>query len=115
MAHYAYLNSDNIVVAVCVGRDENDLINGLAPEDYYALGTPYTVKRTSFHGNIRFNPASIGYTYDTERDAFIAPQPFPSWILDEATCQWQTPVPMPTPNNPPLYDWDESVLNWVEI
>jgi hypothetical protein len=75
MAHYAYLDDKNIVVAVTVGKDENELIDGLDTETYYAQGTPYTVKRTSYNGNIRYNYAGIGYTYDPIDDAFIAPMP----------------------------------------
>jgi len=75
MAHYAYLNENNVVVAVIVGKDENELIDGLEPEIYYSQGTPYTVKRTSYNGNIRFNFAGIGFSYDPIDDAFIAPMP----------------------------------------
>jgi len=75
MAHYAYLNDSNIVVAVTVGKDEDELIDGLDPETYYALNTPYTVKRTSYNGKIRYNYAGIGYTYDPIDDAFIPPMP----------------------------------------
>ena len=75
MAHYAYLDVTNTVVAVTVGKDETELIDGLDTETYYAQGTPYTVKRTSYNGNIRFNFAGIGYTYDPIDDAFIAPMP----------------------------------------
>jgi hypothetical protein len=75
MAHYAYLNNDNIVVAVIVGKDESELIDGLDTETYYAQGTEYTVKRTSYNGNYRFNYAGIGYKYDEIADAFISPKP----------------------------------------
>ena len=75
MAHYAYLDENNIVVAVTVGKDETELIDGLDTETYYAQGTPYTVKRTSYSGSIRFNYAGVGYTYDPIDDAFIAPMP----------------------------------------
>lgn len=78
MAHYAYLNENNIVVAVIVGKDETDLIDGMDPEAYYAEGTSYTVKRTSYNADIngfRFNFAAIGYSYDPIDDAFIAPMP----------------------------------------
>jgi hypothetical protein len=75
MAHYAYLDSNNIVIAVTVGKDETELINGLDTETYYAQGTEYTVKRTSYNGNIRYNYAGIGYTYDEVANAFIAPSP----------------------------------------
>ena len=110
MAHYAYLNSNSIVVMVTVGKDETELINGLDTETYYAQGTPYTVKRTSYNNNIRKNYAGIGYTYDTVRDAFIAPKPFASWVLDEATCWWVAPVAMPSEG---LWVWDEATVSWV--
>jgi len=88
MAHYAYLNEDNIVVTVTVGKDESELIDGLDTETYYALNTPYTVKRTSYNGNIRKNYAGIGFTYDTARDAFIAPKCHNEATLNEDTCRW---------------------------
>jgi len=78
MAHYAYLDENNIVVAVTVGKDETELIDGLDTETYYAQGTPYTVKRTSYNAasnGFRCNYAGIGYTYDPIDDAFIAPMP----------------------------------------
>jgi len=75
MAHYAYLDENNIVVTVIVGKDETELIDGLDTETYYALNTPYTVKRTSYNGNIRYNYAGKGYKYDEVADAFIAPKP----------------------------------------
>jgi hypothetical protein len=91
MAHYAYLDENNIVVAVTVGKDETELIDGLDTETYYALNTPYTVKRTSYNGNIRKNYAGIGYTYDATRDAFIAPKPANAVGFDEQTCRWIVP------------------------
>ena len=94
MAHYAYLNENNIVVAVTVGKDESELIDGLDTETYYAQGTPYTVKRTSYHASIngyRKNFAGIGYTYDETRDAFIAPEPDNAIGFNEETCQWIVP------------------------
>jgi hypothetical protein len=93
MAHYAYLDNNNIVIAVVVGKDESELIDGLDTETYYAQGTPYTVKRTSYNGNIRKNYAGVGYTYDAVRDAFIAPEPANSIGFDENTCKWITPDP----------------------
>ena len=113
MAHYAYIDSNSIVVTVIVGKHEDELINGLDTETYYAQGTPYTVRRTSFHGRIRKNPAGIGYTYDTVRDAFIAPQPWASWVLDEATCRWDAPVAMPSEGGP--WAWDEDTESWVAV
>jgi hypothetical protein len=112
MAHYAYLDENNIVIAVTVGKDETELINGLDTETYYAQATSYTVKRTSYNGNIRKNYAGIGYYFDEARDAFIAPKPYDSWILDEETCRWQAPTPMPEDGK--LYGWDEESLSWIE-
>ena len=111
MAHYAYLDDNNVVVAVTVGKDENELIDGLDTETYYAQGTPYRVKRTSYNGRIRKNYAAIGYTYDETRDAFIPPKTFASWILDEETCLWIAPKPKPDG----FYRWDEHQLDWVEF
>jgi hypothetical protein len=112
MAHYAYIDDNSIVVAVTVGKDETELINGLDTETYYAQGTPYVVKRTSYNGNIRKNYAGIGFTYDAQRDAFIAPKPFNSWVLNEDTCRWQAPTPEPIDGK--NYIWDEASLSWVE-
>ena len=75
MAHYAYLDDTNTVLTVIVGKDETELIDGLDTETYYAQGTPYTVKRTSYNGRIRYNFAGIGFIYDPIDDAFIAPMP----------------------------------------
>jgi hypothetical protein len=114
MAHYAYIEKEtNIVVAVTVGKDETELIDGLDTETYYAQGTPYTVKRTSYNGNIRKNYAGVGHYFDEARDAFIAPKPFDSWVLDEETCQWQAPTPYPTDGQ--MYRWVEADLNWQII
>jgi len=123
MAHYAYINGEGIVVTVIVGKDETELINGLDTETYYAQGTPYTVKRTSYNtsGGVhdsggtpyRKNYAGIGYTYDAVRDAFIAPQPYASWVLDEATCRWEAPAPTPSAGGP--WAWDEDTESWVAV
>jgi hypothetical protein len=91
MAHYAYLDSNNVVVIVTVGKDETELIEGLDTETYYAQGTEYTVKRTSYNGNIRKNFAAPGFTYDEIRDAFIAPKPENAIGFDEDTCTWIVP------------------------
>ena len=110
MAHYAYLNSSNEVVAVIVGKDEIELIDGLDTETYYALGTEYTVKRTSYNNRIRKQYAGIGFTYDPVADVFIAPQPYPSWSLDD-NFDWQPPTPMPAEGR---WYWDEQAGNWIE-
>lgn len=91
MAHYAYLDENNIVIAVIVGKDETELIDGLDTETYYALNTPYTVKRTSYNGNVRYNFAGIGYTYDEGADAFIAPAPcdHEELLLNRINYRWE--------------------------
>ena len=94
MAHYAYLDENNVVVAVTVGKDETELIDGLDTETYYAQGTPYTVKRTSYNAatnGFRKNYAGVGFTYDEIRDAFIAPKPDNAIGFNEDTCKWLTP------------------------
>lgn len=111
MAHYAYLDDTNTVVAVIVGKDENELIDGMDTETYYAQGTPYTVKRTSYNGNIRKQYAGIGFTYDPVDDVFISPQPFPSWTLD-SNHDWQPPKPRPEGTE---WYWDEETQEWVNV
>ena len=91
MAHYAYIDSNNVVVMVTVGKDESELIDGLDTETYYAQGTDYTVKRTSYNAKIRKNYAGIGYIYDEIRDAFIAPEPENAIGFNEDTCTWIIP------------------------
>ena len=117
MAHYAFLNG-NRVTEVIVGVDENELINGQTPEQYYSTFRNQPCVRTSYNGNIRKHYAGVGYTYDAGRDAFIPPQPYPSWVLD-ADCNWQAPVPMPSDANtgepPKMYSWDEATQSWVEV
>ena len=113
MAHYAFLDENNIVTEVIVGIDETELIEGLDPEIWYGNFRGQTCKRTSYNGNIRKNYAGIGYTYDEARDAFIAPKPFESWLLDEETCRWEAPTPYPTDGL--MYQWVEDDLNWQAI
>jgi hypothetical protein len=112
MAHYAFLDENNIVTEVIVGIDETELIEGLDTETWYGNFRGQTCKRTSYNGNIRKNYAGIGYTYDSDRDAFIPPKPFDSWILNEDTCNWESPVPYPTDDK--FYTWDEELTQWVE-
>jgi hypothetical protein len=88
MAHYAFLDSNNIVTEVIVGIDETETIEGLDTETWYGNFRGQVCKRTSYNGNIRFNYAGIGFTYDSVRDAFIAPKCHDEAILDEATCCW---------------------------
>ena len=93
MAHYAFLDENNIVTEVIVGIDETELIEGLDPETWYGNFRGQTCKRTSYHGNIRKNYAGIDFYYDEVRDAFIPPKPLDiegaEWILNEDTCQWE--------------------------
>jgi hypothetical protein len=91
MAHYAFLNENNIVTEVIVGIDETELIEGLDPETWYGNYRGQICKRTSYNGKIRKNYAGIGYTYDSDRDAFVAPKPDNATGFDEETCQWIVP------------------------
>jgi hypothetical protein len=120
MAHFAQLDDNNIVTQVIV-VDNNELedSNGVEQE---AIGITFCTnlfgadtrwKQTSYNGNIRKNYAGIGDTYDATRDAFIAPQPYASWTLNETTCQWEAPVAYPTDGN--LYTWNENNQQWVQV
>jgi hypothetical protein len=113
MAHYAFLDDRNIVTDVIVGVDENELIMGQDPEGWYSDFRGQACVRTSYNGTIRKNFAGIGYTYDSERDAFIAPKPFDSWDLDEETCRWVAPVDYPTDGG--IYTWNEDSLDWEAV
>ena len=113
MAHYAFLDADNVVTEVITGIDETELIEGLLPETWYGNFRGQVCKRTSYNNNIRKNYAGRGYSYDAGRDAFIAPQPFASWLLDEATCRWGAPVAMPSAGGP--WAWDEGTESWVAV
>lgn len=122
MAHYAFLDENNIVIKVIVGKDENE--DGIDWEEFYGA------KRTSYNtrGGVYYDPATnlphvdqtkafrknyagIGYTYDPVRDAFIPPKDFPSWVLNEQTCLWEAPVPRPDNEN--VYVWNESTGSWT--
>ena len=91
MAHYAFLDENNIVTEIIVGIDETETIEGLDTETWYSNFRGQTCKRTSYNGNIRKNYAGIGFTYDVERDAFIAPKPDNAIGFDENTCRWIVP------------------------
>ena len=112
MAHYAFLNENNIVTEVITGINETELIEGLTPEEWYGNFREQRCVRTSYNGNIRKNYAGIGSTYDEERDAFIAPKPFDSWILNEEICQWEAPIPYPTDGL--IYVWNNNKTEWEE-
>lgn len=112
MAHYAFLDENNIVTEVITGIDETELIEGLTPEEWYGNFRGQKCIRTSIHHNIRKNYAAIGYKYDKNRDAFITLKPFDSWTLNEDTCQWEAPTPRPADG---FYVWDEPTLSWKEV
>jgi hypothetical protein len=107
MAHFAELDSNNIVLRVIVVADEHEA-DGENWCNNFAGGT---WKQTSYNANIRKQFAGIGYTYDATKDKFIAPQPYPSWALD-SNDDWQPPTPYPDDNK--LYFWDEDSLSWIE-
>ena len=118
MAHYAFLDENNIVTEVIVGKDEGE--DGIDWEQHYGDFRTQICKRTSYNtyggvhsgGGIpyRKNYAGIGYTYDAERDAFIPPNPYASWSLNEDTCLWEAPTPMPDDGQ--AYQWNEDAQSW---
>jgi hypothetical protein len=126
MAHYTFLDDNYIVTEVIVGKDETNF----DWEQYYSIKRGQLCKRTSYNtrGGVYYNPitnlpdddqsksfrknfAGLGFKYDVTLDAFIAPKPYPSWILNEGSCIWEAPVPYPNDNQ--LYSWDETTLSWV--
>ena len=123
MAHYAFINPENIVVKVITGVDETETqtdngveVGGSAEawEAFYAAQPWHaglTCKRTSYNNNIRKQYAGIGFTYDSSADVFVAPQPFPSWTLD-SNHDWQAPVARPSEG---MWSWNEETLAWVEV
>jgi len=117
MAHFAQLEN-NIVKQVIVVSNQDILDeNGQESEEkgiaFCSNLLGGTWKQTSYNGKIRKNYAGIGYTYDEVRDAFIPPKPYNSWLLNESTCQWESPIPYPNDNK--FYVWDEETTSWVEI
>ena len=119
MAHFAELNSAGVVLRVVVISNDELLDDGVECESkgvarcQKLFGTDTIWKQTSYNANMRKNYAGIGYTYNAARDAFIAPQPYKSWVLDEATCQWQAPKQMPNDGRP--YTWNEGLLRWIAL
>jgi len=125
MAHFAKLDENNVVVFVTVGRDED---NG--KEDELTARTGDVYKQTSYNtrGGVHYtdnapsadqskafrkNYAGLGYTYDEQRDAFIPPKPYASWVLNETSCLWDAPVAYPDDNK--FYSWNEETISWVEV
>jgi hypothetical protein len=110
MAHYAFLDTNNVVTEVITGVDETELIEGLAPETWYENFRGQVCKRTSYNNNIRKQYAGIGYTYNADADVFVKPQPYLSWTLD-SNHDWQPPTPKPEGD----YYWNEAEQAWVAI
>jgi hypothetical protein len=123
MAHYSFLDLNNIVTEVITGVDEEIIQTDLdgtqvggsseAWELFYGNIRNQVCKRTSYNGNYRKNYAGIGYIYDQERDAFIPPKPFNKWILNEDTCRWESPVQYP--NDEKEYVWNDNKGVWEEL
>lgn len=118
MAHFAKLDDNNVVLAVHVVNNDVITVDGVESEQ---AGIDFLTdlhghshwKQTSYNGTVRKNYAGIGYTYDAARDAFIAPQPWVSWIFNENTCQWEPPIAYP--NDGKFYAWFEPNQQWIEI
>lgn len=111
MAHYAFLDESNIVTQVIVGRNEDEVVDGISDwENYYGEMMGQKCVRTSYNHNIRKQYAGIGFTYNEQSDVFIAPQPYASWTLD-SNFDWQPPSPMPEGS----FYWDEESLSWMPI
>jgi hypothetical protein len=119
MAHYARLDEINKVIRVHVLN--NDVITDSEGKEQEQVGVDFLTnhnggvgwyKQTSYNGNFRKNYAGVGYTYDQARDAFIPPQPYPSWTLNEDTCLWDAPTPRPEDGK--RYSWDEATTSWKE-
>jgi hypothetical protein len=128
MAHYAFIDENGTVTEVIAGREETEIVDGISDwEAHYSYFRGQVCARTSYNtlGGIhytdgepsedqtkafRFNYAGIGHTYDADRDAFIPPTPYPSWVLDEATCLWVAPINYPTDGE--HYVWDEENTRW---
>lgn len=112
MAHYAFLDENNIVTEVITGRNEDEVVDGISDwEEWYGNFRGQRCVRTSYNGNIRKQYAGIGFTYNESADVFVCPQPFPSWTLD-TNFDWQPPVPYPSSGN---YLWDEEGQKWEEF
>ena len=120
MAHFAKLDENNIVLEVNVVS--NDTINNLPFPESEPVGVQFLTewsggytnwKQTSYSGSFRKNYAGVGYAYDSVLDAFVPPKPYPSWLLNTNTAQWEAPVPYP--NDGGMYEWDEQTKSWVQL
>lgn len=119
MAHFAQLDENNVVTQVIVVANEELLLDGVENETRGVIfckslfGEDTKWVQTSYNATIRKNYAGIGFTYDQDLDAFIAPKPFDSWVLDEETARWEAPTPYPTDGK--VYYWSEDDLTWLEV
>ena len=118
MAHYAFLNENNIVTEVITGRNEDEVVDGITDwEEHYSSVRGQVCKRTSYNNRYRKNYAGIGYEFRADLNApdgaFVPQKPFISWILNEETCLWEPPTPMPIDEK--IYQWVEADLNWQVI
>ena len=119
MAHFAQLDQNNIVTQVIVVHNNELLDNGTESEskgiDFCKslYGTDTVWKQTSYNGTFRKNFAGIGFLYNQLRDAFIQPRPYSTWVLNNSTYQWESPIPCPDDDR--LYAWDEYTNNWVDV
>jgi hypothetical protein len=119
MAHFAKIGLNNIVTEVLVVANRETM--DAQGNEQESIGIEFlknltgheTWVQTSYNGNIRKNYAGIGFTYDAGRDAFIPPKPYLSWVLNEETCLWDAPIPIPSGDK--NYAWDEATTNWVEV
>ena len=112
MAHYAKIENDIVTNVIVISNEEEKSLGEAAMELKLKTDRGGTWKKTSYNGSIRKNYAGKGSTFDSLRDAFIPPKPYPSWTLIELTCQWEAPTPYPTDGL--IYSWDEATLSWVE-
>jgi hypothetical protein len=123
MAHFAKIDnySGTVQNVIVIGNKDcggGDFPDSETPGQEFirdVLGLEGTWLQTSYNGNFRRRYAGVGYKYDTERDAFLPPKPYPSWVLNENTLTWDPPIPHPDPQEGVLYEWDESTLSWREI
>ena len=121
MAHFAEIDTDNLVtIVIAISQENIDTGNWGNPSNW--IQTSYNTRGGKHYDQdgvedsgvaLRYNFAGSGYTYDADKDAFITPKPYPSWTLVEASCQWTAPVAYPEDGK--MYRWDEDVTNWVEI
>jgi len=111
MAHYAFLDENNVVVEVITGVDENQILDGKTPEQWYSDYRGLKCIRTSYNNNIRRRYAGKGFTYDPTNDVFLEPQPFASWSLND-NFDWTPPKPKPSEG---FTYWDEDKKDWVSV